>query len=51
VDGKKLNQVTPAMIALAPGTYKVTVEKNGKQASRTVEMKNGIISMAIPLGQ
>jgi serine/threonine-protein kinase len=51
VDGKKLNQVTPAMIALAPGTYKVTVEKNGKQASRTVEMKNGITSMAIPLGQ
>jgi hypothetical protein len=43
INGKRFSQVTPAQINLAPGTYKVTVEWNdGKQVTRTVEIRNGI---------
>jgi hypothetical protein len=42
VNGKRLPQITPAQIQLAPGTYKITVEKDGKQASRTVDVHSGI---------
>jgi len=44
VDGRRLTQVTPAQIPLSPGTYTITVEKDGKQASATVEIRNGTIS-------
>jgi serine/threonine-protein kinase len=44
VDGRRLTQVTPAQIPLSPGTYTVTVEKDGKQASAKVEIRNGTIS-------
>jgi serine/threonine-protein kinase len=44
VDGRRLAQVTPAQIPLSPGTYTITVEKDGKQASATVEIRNGTIS-------
>jgi serine/threonine protein kinase len=42
VDGKKIDQVTPAQISLALGTYSVTVEKDGLSATERVEIKNGI---------
>jgi serine/threonine protein kinase len=42
VNGKRIPQVTPAQIPLAPGSYKITVEKDGRQASRTVEVRSGI---------
>jgi serine/threonine-protein kinase len=44
VNGRRLTQVTPAQIPLSPGTYTITVEKDGKQASATVEIRNGMIS-------
>jgi predicted Ser/Thr protein kinase len=44
VDGKRIPQTTPAQIALSPGNYKVTVEKDGKQATSPVEIRNGAIS-------
>jgi hypothetical protein len=44
VNGQRIPQVTPAQIPLAPGTYTITVEKDGKQASATVEVRNGAIS-------
>ncbi len=44
VNGRPIPQVTPAQIPLAPGTYTVTIEKDGKQASATVEIRNGVIS-------
>jgi len=44
VDGRRLAQVTPAQIPLSPGTFTITVEKDGKQASATVEIRNGTIS-------
>jgi hypothetical protein len=43
VNGKRQTQVTPTQIQLSPGSYSITVEwKDGKQATRTVQIKDGI---------
>ena len=47
VDGKRIPQSTPAQIPLAPGTYKITVEKDGRQASQSVEVRSGISYLKI----
>ena len=44
VNGRPIPQVTPAQIPLSPGTYTIAIEKDGKQASATVEIRNGVIS-------
>ena len=43
VNGKRIDKVTNAMLQLAPGSYKITVEKDGKQGSDQVEIHNGEI--------
>jgi len=42
VNGKRLAQTTPAQLALAPGNYTITVEKDGRQVTRTVDVHDGI---------
>jgi len=43
VNGKRQTQVTPAQIPLPPGSYSITLEwKDGKKATRTVQVKDGI---------
>ena len=44
VNGRKLPQLTPAQVALSPGNYNITVEKDGKQATRPVDVQNGVIN-------
>ena len=44
VNGRPIPQVTPAQIPLSPGTYTIAIEKDGKQASATVEFRNGAIT-------
>jgi hypothetical protein len=52
VNGKRNAQVTPAQIQLAPGSYAITVEwKDGKQATRTVQIKDGINYQKFLMGQ
>jgi len=52
VNGKLQSQVTPAQIPLAPGSYDITVEwKDGKKATRTVQIKDGINFEKISVGQ
>jgi predicted Ser/Thr protein kinase len=52
VNGKRQAQVTPAQIPLAPGSYSITVEwKDGKQATRTVQIKDGINFQKVVVGQ
>jgi len=52
VNGKRYTQSTPAQINLAPGTYSITVEwKDGKQATRAVEIRNGINYQKFLAGQ
>ncbi|HWQ55335.1 MAG TPA: serine/threonine-protein kinase [Bryobacteraceae bacterium] len=41
IDDRKWSHSTPAQISLAPGTYNITVEKNGKRISERVEIRNG----------
>ena len=51
VDGKPTGQVTPTELRLKPGSYRVTIEKDGKQATQTVELRSGISYLKILLGQ
>jgi len=44
VNGRPIPQVTPAQIPLSPGTYTIAIEKDGKQASAKVEIRNGVIT-------
>ena len=43
VNGKHIDKVTNAMLQLPPGSYKITVEKDGKQGSDQIEIHNGEI--------
>jgi PEGA domain len=43
VNGKRIDKLTNAMLQLAPGSYKITVEKDGKQSSDVVDIHNGEI--------
>ncbi len=51
VNGKRIDKVTPAVIPLGLGTYSIMVEKGGRQATEQVEIKHGITSRRITLGQ
>jgi len=43
INGRRLAQTTPAMIPLAPGSYRITVEKDGRQGTEMVDIRNGEI--------
>jgi hypothetical protein len=45
VNGKQASETTPAQLHLAPGTYRITVQKDGMQATSTVEIRNGEIKL------
>ena len=52
VNGKAVTEVTPARLALTPGAYKITVEKNGQTTTVPVEIKNGDTRLLkVTLGQ
>jgi serine/threonine-protein kinase len=51
VNGKRIDKATPAVISLGLGTYSIMVEKGGKQATEQVEIKHGITSRRLTLGQ
>ena len=42
VNGKRISQLTPASLTLAPGSYVVTVEKDGLRSTDTVVIRDGI---------
>jgi serine/threonine-protein kinase len=44
INGKRTSYVTPAQILLAPGSYSIAIDKDGRQSTRTVEVKNGAIN-------
>ena len=49
VDGKLIQQVTPAAIDLAPGSYSITVEKGGRTQTQRVEIQQSLIYLRIPM--
>ena len=51
VDGKRINQTTPAQIPLPPGSHKITVQKNGVETTQSVDIRTGISYLRISLGQ
>lgn len=42
IDGRPRTETTPARLDLAPGTYNVTVEKDGMRKTVRVEIRNGV---------
>jgi hypothetical protein len=51
VDGRLIQQVTPAQITLPPGNYAITVERAGKTQTQRVEVGQSLVFISIPLGQ
>jgi len=51
VNGRSTGQSTPAQLMLSPGSYTIGVEKDGKQATQTVEVRNGISFLKLVLEQ
>jgi hypothetical protein len=49
VNDKPIGQLTPARIPLAPGSYKITIEHEGRQASQNVQVGSGISYLKITL--
>jgi hypothetical protein len=49
VNGKLIQQVTPAAISLPPGTYSITVEKGGQSHTQRVEMQQSVVYLPILL--
>jgi serine/threonine protein kinase len=44
VDGKKLPQPTPTQVTLPPGKYTILLQKDGKEVTRAVEVRNDTIN-------
>jgi hypothetical protein len=42
INGRRLDQPTPVSLTLAPGSYQVTVEKDGRQSTDTVVVREGL---------
>jgi hypothetical protein len=51
VNGRRIEQLTPVQIPLAAGSYIITLDKDGRQVSEEVEIRNGINYRKIPIGQ
>lgn len=51
VNGQRIAMMTPTTIPLAPGSYDITVEKDGHRASTRVDVHGGLNYLKIPLGQ
>jgi serine/threonine protein kinase len=49
VDGRLIPQVTPAAIALPPGTYSITVEKGGQSHTQRVEIQQSLVYLRVPM--
>jgi hypothetical protein len=41
VNGKRVSGTTPAQLALAPGSYEITIEKDGRESTNKVEIGIG----------
>jgi serine/threonine protein kinase len=49
IDGKLIAQTTPAQISLAPGTYSVTVERDGVARTEKIQLRDSSYYLKIPL--
>jgi serine/threonine protein kinase len=49
VNGKPVPKTTPAELPLAVGTYRITVEKDGRQSTQTVQIGSGITVLKVTI--
>jgi serine/threonine-protein kinase len=49
INGRSIGKTTPAQIQLPLGSYRVTVEHDGRQASHVVDMRSGISYLKITI--
>lgn len=51
INGRLLEQTTPAAITLPPGSYSVTVERGGRSQTQHVDLQDSPVYVRIPLNQ
>ena len=51
INGKMLEQTTPAQVSLAPGSYTVTVAKDGRSQTQNIQLHESPLYLRIPLSQ
>ena len=51
INGQMVTEKTPAALTLKPGSYSVTVEKNGVSKTQPIAVPDGTLYVRIPLGQ
>lgn len=52
VNGTRIDKVTPAVLQLTAGTYRITVDKDGRQSTSVVDIRTGDIkTLRVTLGQ
>jgi serine/threonine-protein kinase len=51
VNGHAVPQITPAPLSLRPGTYSITVEKNGASKTSSVTVRDGVVRLDVEFGQ
>jgi len=51
VNGRPVPQVTPAPLSLRPGTYSITIEKNGNSKTSSVTVRDGVVRLDVEFGQ
>ena len=52
VNGNRTGKVTPAMLQLAPGNYRIAVQKDGHEGSASVDLRSGDTkTLRITMGQ
>jgi tRNA A-37 threonylcarbamoyl transferase component Bud32 len=49
VDGKPTGKTTPTQLTLPPGSYKITVEHEGRQVTQTVQLGTGLSYLKITM--
>jgi len=49
INGKAIGKTTPAQIQLPTGSYRVTVERDGREATHVVDMRSGISYLKITI--
>ena len=51
INGKMLEQTTPAQLSLSPGSYTVTVAKDGRSQTQNIQLHENPLYLRIPLSQ
>jgi serine/threonine-protein kinase len=49
IDGRPTGRATPAQIALPLGSHRVTVQRDGRQATQTVDVRSGISYLKVTI--